>query len=86
MKRMYGFLSQGFAGFAVALVIVSVMAMPISGMRADEPPPPPPPPPPLCGDCADTGYPTDDCPFQCTKGGGPCPTCCFSPSGCQATS
>lgn len=39
MKGMYSFLSRGFACLAVALVIVSVLAMPTQGLRANDPSP-----------------------------------------------
>lgn len=39
MKGMYGFLSRGVACMAVALVILSVLAMPTQGVRANDPSP-----------------------------------------------
>jgi hypothetical protein len=41
MNGVYGFLSRSLACLAVALVILSVLAMPAQGVRANDPSPPP---------------------------------------------
>lgn len=81
MKEMHSFLSKGFACLAVALVILSVLAMPAQSVRADNPPPPPTPtqavcsisgPPEFCpgadcvyGDGSSAGF---GCDFACLCG------------------
>jgi hypothetical protein len=80
MKGMFGFLSRGFACSAVALVILSVLAMPTQGVRANDPD---------GGDgggdslCFCTGGVPEDCDVWSCTGGPDCPSnCTFLTCGC----